>query len=253
MTDPLRTIIVDDERLARQALLDFLGRRDDIQVVATCADGHEAIRAIDEHDPDLVFLDIRMPEIDGFAVLEGMESARMPTVIFVTAHDDFALEAFNAAAVDYVLKPFDDERLARALDRARRMANGDPDRAVAVRRSAPTAGPPEGGHASRVKVRDGEHIQFVRVDEVEWFESDGNYVVLHQGENEPRIRSTLAGLEEALDPRRFVRVHRSAIINLDFLKEVQPWFSGDYLAIMIGGQHIRVSRRYKDQLLRDIF
>lgn len=252
MTDPLRTIIVDDEPLARQALLEFLGRRDDVQVVAACADGHEAIRAIDDHDPDLVFLDIQMPEIDGFGVLEGMESARMPTVIFVTAHGDYALQAFDAAAVDYVLKPFDDERLERALDRARRMAHGDPETAVAVR-STPHPGAPHRGHATRVKVRDGEHIQFVRVDDVEWFESDGNYVVLHQGEDETRIRSTLAGLEEALDPRRFVRVHRSAIINLDHLKEVQPWFSGDYLAIMINGQHIRVSRRYKDQLLRDIF
>lgn len=252
MTEPLRTIIVDDEPLAREALLGFLSRRNDVRVVATCADGQEAIRAIDDHDPDLVFLDIQMPEIDGFGVLEGIESARMPSVIFVTAHDDFALAAFDVAAVDYVLKPFDDERLTRAIDRARRMAEGDPERAVALR-NAPGAGPPRCGHATRVKVRDGEHIQFVRVDDVEWFESDGNYVVLHQGESESRIRSTLTGLDEALDPSRFVRVHRSAIINLDFLKEVQPWFSGDYLAIMIGGQHIRVSRRYKDQLLRDLF
>lgn len=252
MTDPLRTIVVDDEPLARQALLDFLGRRDDVQVVATCADGQEAIGAIDDHEPDLVFLDIQMPEIDGFAVLEGMASARMPIIIFVTAHDDFALQAFDAAAVDYVLKPFDDERLDRALDRALRMAQGDPERAVAIR-TPPPPGPPAGGHATRVKVRDGEHIQFVRVDEVEWFESDGNYVILHQGEDVSRIRSTLAGLGEALDPRRFVRVHRSAIVNLDHLKEVQPWFNGDYLAIMMNGRHIRVSRRYKDQLLRDIF
>lgn len=252
MKSILRTIIVDDEPLAREALVDCLSARDDVEIVAVCVDGPDAIEAIGKHDPDLLFLDVQMPEVSGFDVIDRLDSARVPLVVFVTAYDDFAMDAFHAAAVDYVLKPLDDERIARAVERAKRMADGD-DGAESAERPASAARGIDTGHATRVKVRDGDHIQFIRVDDVEWFEADGNYVVLHQKEGEARIRATLTSLEESLDPSSFVRVHRSAMINIEHLKEVQPWFSGDYLAIMLSGQHIRVSRRYRDHLLRDIF
>lgn len=251
---PLRAVLVDDEPLALQGLEDHLAGLDHVKVVATCSNGIEALEAVEIHGPDLLFLDVQMPEMTGFDVLEAMPGERVPAVVFVTAYDEFALNAFEAAAVDYLLKPLDRERVARAVARARRMVDsgtGEPEEVRLVlrhvremRRAAQ--------HASRLKVRDGDHIQFVPVEDVEWFEADGNYVILHQEEGDSRIRSTLTGLEESLDPDTFVRVHRSVILNLDRLREVQPWFSGDYLAIMKSGEQIRVSRRYKDQLLRDV-
>ena len=252
--DVIRTIVVDDEPLARQGLSEHLSRREDIEVVAQCADGVEAMDAIQTHDPDLVFLDIQMPEMTGFDLIERVGPDNMPAVIFVTAYDQFAIQAFEAAALDYVLKPLEKERIGRAVERARRLidAQGDPTDAVrALVRHVQEQGLAS-KPASRLKVRQGEHIHFIRVEDVEWFEAEGNYIVLHQGDGEDRIRSTLTGLEQQLDPDRFVRVHRSVILNLDHLKEVQPWFSGDYLAIMKNGKQIRVSRRYKDNLLRDV-
>lgn len=251
---PLRAVLVDDEPLALQGLADHLDRLDDVEVIATCSNGIQALEVVATRAPDVLFLDVQMPEMTGFDVLEQMPEEQIPAVVFVTAYDEFALNAFEAAAVDYVLKPLDEERVARAVAQARRMVDsGDREedgiRLVLqhvreMRRAA--------RHATRLKVREGDHIQFVPVDDVEWFEADANYVILHQGAGESRIRSTLSGLEESLDPDTFVRVHRSVIINLDHLKEVQPWFSGDYLAIMKSGEQIRVSRRYKDRLLRDV-
>lgn len=253
--EPMRAVIVDDEPLARQGLAAHLADRGDVEVVASCADGFEALQAVRDHDPDLVFVDVQMPEMTGFDLVRRLDGEAMPAVVFVTAHDEFALQAFEAAAIDYVLKPLEEERIARAVERARRLVetpggSRDALRELLRRVRERTAA---GRHASRLKVRTGDHIHFIRVEDVEWFESEGNYVVLHQRDGEARIRSTLTGLEEALDPDRFVRVHRSVIVNLDHLDEVQPWFSGDYLAIMKSGRQIRVSRRYKDQLLRDVF
>jgi two-component system LytT family response regulator len=252
---PIRAVIVDDEPLARQGLAAHLADRGDVVVVASCADGFEALRAVRDHEPDLVFVDVQMPEMTGFDLVRQIDADAMPAVVFVTAHDEFALEAFEAAAIDYVLKPLEEDRIARAVERARRLMDTPDGTRDALRdllhRVRERAEPER--HASRLKVRSGDHIHFIRVDEVEWFEAEGNYVVLHHGGEEARIRSTLTGLEEALDPDRFVRVHRSVIVNLDHLDEVQPWFSGDYLAIMKSGEQIRVSRRYKDQLLRDVF
>ena len=256
MTAAIRTIIVDDEPLARQGLAQYLEERDDIELVSSCPDGFAAMEAIEEHDPDLIFLDIQMPEMTGFDLIERVGADRMPTVVFVTAYNEHALAAFDAAAVDYVLKPVESKRIGEAVERAKRVigaGGGDASSLDAIIHRLRDEGPAAPRGATRLKVRNGEHIRFVRVDDIEWFEADGNYIVLHQGEEENRIRSTLTGLQEALDPSRFVRVHRSVIINIDHLKEVQPWFSGDYLAIMQNGEQIRVSRRYKDDLLRDVF
>lgn len=251
----LTAIIVDDEPLARQGLADHLLEMDDVDVVASCADGFQALEAIEAYDPDLMFLDVQMPEMTGFELLQRMDAEDLPAIIFVTAHDEFAVDAFEAAAADYVLKPLGRDRIRRAVDRARRLIQSDGrDQASiqALLQQLRGLGAPS-EHATRLKVRNGEHIEFIKVDDVEWFEADGNYIVLHQGEAEDRIRATLTGLEEALNPNQFVRVHRSVIVNLDHMKEVQPWFSGDYIAIMKSGEQIRVSRRYKDQLLRDVF
>lgn len=247
----VRAVIVDDEPLARDAVRLALQRAGGIEVVAECGDGEAAIRAITAHEPDLVFLDVQMPGLDGFDVIERVGVARMPTVVFVTAYDEYALRAFEVHALDYVLKPFDDDRFGEALARARerlaRERGGEAVRALAALLQERAAG---GGYAHRLMVEDDERIRFVPVAAIGYFEADRNYVWVHTRGERHRVRATLAGLLDQLDPRSFVRVHRSTVVNVDHIKEVQPWFGGDYVAILRDGGQLKVSRRYRDQLLR---
>lgn len=264
----MKVLIVDDEPLARDTVRDALKGEEDMRIVAECGDGEEAVAAVREHGPDLVFLDIRMPGLSGFEVLGELDGAT-PDIVFVTAHDEHALRAFEVNAVDYLLKPFTDERFRETMRRVRERSSGSVAasprqlrrllrRLEAGRDASPaeTAEPtegPVGEYARRFMVRSGERIRFVGADEIDWFEADGNYVVLHVGEEDHRVRATLSGMEEQLDPADFVRVHRSAIVNLDSVREVQPWFSGDYVAILTTGDRVKVSRTYRDTLLRDAF
>ena len=252
---PIRAIIVDDEPLARDSVRLALQRGGDVEVVAECGDGETAVRAITAHDPDVVFLDIQMPGLSGFDVLERIGVERMPPVIFVTAYDDYALRAFEVHALDYLLKPFDDARFADVLAHARGRLTGDPGGEAARALSGLLRGwaeqrPDARGYAHRLMVEDDERIRFVPVTAVEFLEAERNYVVVHAGGGRHRVRATLAGLLGQLDPRHFVRVHRSTVVNVDHIREVQPWFGGDYVAILRGGQRLKVSRRYRDQLLR---
>lgn len=251
---PVRAIIVDDEPFARDAIRLALRRTGGVEVVAECGEGEDAARAILAHDPDLVFLDVHMPGLDGFDVIERVGVDRMPPVVFVTAYDEHALRAFEVHALDYVLKPFDDARLAQAVSFAReriaREGNRSAAQALAVLLRERGNETPSGGYAQRIKVEHDERIRFVRVADVAYFEADRNYVRVHAGDAEHRIRAPLTRLLDRLDPRIFVRIHRSTVVNVEHIREVQPWFGGDYVAILLDGRQLKVSRRYRDALLR---
>jgi two-component system LytT family response regulator len=264
-TSRLRVALVDDEPLARAALRAALQPHDDIEVVGEARDGPEAVEFLRATPVDVVFLDVRMPGLDGFQVLEALESEQRPVVVFVTAFDDHALRAFDVHAVDYLVKPFDDARFESMLDHLRRRVEASRrgrlgDRLEALLQARP-GDRPAGGAAprettphTRIQVRAGDHIRFVDVADVRYIVTDGNHLMLHMTTGEPaRIRHTLKDLMEVLDPRRFVRIHRSTAVNLDHVREVQPWFSGDYVALMKGGEELRVSRHYRDDLLRTTF
>ena len=254
----LRVVIVDDEPLARDNVRLALEKELDIEVIAECADGEAAIEAIRELEPDIVFLDVQMPGTGGFDVVQEIGPEEMPAVVFVTAFDEHALRAFEVHALDYVLKPFDDERFADAVEHARRTLRARRDeesfrRGLSAMLNDVHGGPGEGGRsrfASRLMVRLRDRIHFVRTDEVDWFEAAGNYVRLHVGDRSHLIRSTMSAIEERLDPQQFVRIHRSTIVNVDRIKEIQPWAGGDYLAILKSGQQLRISRGYRDALLK---
>lgn len=249
----IRVVIVDDEPLARDAVRLALERAPGVTVVAECGDGEAAVGAIRAHAPDLVFLDVQMPGLDGFGVIERIGADRMPGVVFVTAYDEHALRAFEVHALDYVLKPFDDARFGDVLAHARRRLveerQGETARALAavLQEGAGTDGGP---WARRIMVEEDERLRFVPVEAIDYLEADANYVRIHAGGDEHRIRSSLSGLLERLDPRQFIRIHRSTAVNVDRIGEIQPWFGGDYLAILRDGRQLRVSRRYRAGLLR---
>jgi two-component system, LytTR family, response regulator len=252
--DPaLRVVIVDDEPLARDCVRLALAREEAVEVVAECPDGASAIEAILALDPDLVFLDVQMPGIDGFEVIARVGAERMPPVVFVTAYDEYALRAFEVHAIDYVLKPFDDSRFRAVVAHARSRVGTDArgEQSIPLERLLRDSGRvDEAGYARRVMVEADERIRFVPVEEVDYLEAEGNYVRLSTGATTYRIRTTLTGLLQQLDPARFVRIHRSTAVNLDWIQEIQPWFGGDFVAILRSGAKLRVSRRYRHGLLR---
>ncbi|HEX4167811.1 MAG TPA: LytTR family DNA-binding domain-containing protein [Bryobacteraceae bacterium] len=238
----IRALIIDDEPLARQSLRRFLRNHPDICVLDECGDGQSAVAAILSHKPDLVFLDVQMPEFDGFAVVNRVGVERMPATIFVTAHDQYALGAFDANALDYLLKPFGKSRFDRALDRARGRLVGHPDREMMrhlLQTIAKTAGKTR---LDRLPVTENGRIVFVKTREIQWIESAGNYVRLHVASRHHEIRETLTNLECKLNPDEFVRIHRSTIVNLHYIKEVHPWFHGYHLVLLENGRELRMSR-----------
>jgi two-component system, LytTR family, response regulator len=233
----IRAVIVDDEELARSVLREFLAAHPEVEVVAECANGFEAVRAVTELKPDLLFLDIQMPKLDGFEVLEliGNEVA----VIFVTAYDEFALRAFEVHAVDYLLKPFGAERLAESLDRAKsRLGRRE---SLPVKALVSTARPKE-GPAQRVLIRDGARVHVVPVDKLDYAQAQDDYVCLHSEGKEFLKEQTLAELETTLDPARFVRIHRSYLLNVERLTRVEPYGKDSRVAILADGTRLPVSR-----------
>jgi two-component system LytT family response regulator len=269
MSASLRVVIVDDEPLARDCVCLSLRAHTDVEIVGECASGEEAVASILELTPDLVFLDVQMPDLGGFEVIERIGPERMPPVIFVTAFDEHALDAFRVHALDYVLKPFDDIRVDEALAHARSHLAAQRDGELGRRLAAllgdrlPNAAsaPSTTGKATptaarsyitRFGVRHDDRTMFVLASAVDWFEADGNYVRLHVGATEHRLRTAVARLAHDLDPRQFVQIHRSMIVNLDRVREVQPWFGGDYVAILHDGRRLRVSRTFAPQVLRPL-
>jgi two-component system LytT family response regulator len=259
-TPPVRAIVVDDEPLARDCVRLALREHPGVRIVAECADGEEAVEAIRSQRPDLVFLDVQMPGMDGFDVIEEVGVEEMPVVIFVTAYDQHALKAFEIHAVDYVLKPFDDARFADSVAHAcERIRQADEvslaARLEGVLRELPARLQDEDGGdgwARRIMVRDRDRILFVPAEDVDWIEGAGNYVRIHAAGDSHLIRATLTGMAERLDPARFVRIHRSTIVNVDRIKEVQPWAGGDYIAILHDGETLKVSRGYREELLKPL-
>lgn len=267
---PVRTLIVDDEPLARTRLRELLGDEEDVQIVAECGNGSDAVAAIVREQPDLVLLDIQMPELDGFGVVRAVGVDRMPAVVFVTAHDEHAVAAFEVHAVDYVLKPVDQDRFAEALRRAKHRiaaaaagaAGRDAERdlrqrlaalvaevsaAVASGAATPPAGSPVAGSGGvpRLAVKGEGRVVFVRTPDVDWIEAMDNYVRLHVGREVHVMRETLSSLETRLSGSTFLRIHRSTIVNVDRIREVQPWFAGDYVVILADGTKLTTGRRYR--------
>jgi two-component system LytT family response regulator len=260
----LRVLIVDDEPLARDNLRIALQSLSDVQVVGESIDGESAVEAIDSLDPDVVLLDVQMPGLDGFGVVDRVGVSNMPTVVFVTAFDAHAVRAFQVHALDYILKPFDDTRLREVLDRVREhhrdRRDGQRARQLAALLSTwgdeVASNTESNGSAtarqyiSRLTVRSDDRIRYVTCSDVEYFQADGNYIAIHAKGEAHRIRMAIGSLVDQLDPAMFVRIHRSTIVNLDRVREVQPWFGGDYIAIMQSGVKLRVSRARASSLLK---
>lgn len=246
----LRVLIVDDELLARERVRDLLARHGDIQIVGECANGYEAAAILECARTDLMFLDVQMPEADGFAAIESVRPDRLPYVIFITAFDQYAVRAFEINALDYLLKPFDRERFDHALERARGAINMRKDESLRhkIIQVLECVKPPN-AHIERLIVKNNGHIAFVKTEEIDWIESEGNYVRLHTGKESHLLRETITALENCLDPKRFLRVHRSTIVNVDRVKELQSWFHGEYKIIMRDGAELMLSRNYRDRLI----
>jgi two-component system, LytTR family, response regulator len=242
----IRVLIVDDEPIARRGIRQQLRGEADLEVIGEYGDGAAAIDAITELAPDLVFLDIQMPEVGGFDVVEAIGVARMPAVVFVTAYDEHALRAFDVHAVDYVLKPIDRHRFRTAVERARRRladAPGQLDRRIAA--ALGELGRPAHDYAKRLAIKGDGRVILVDVDEVDRLETAGNYVEVHSGARHHLVRETMASLEARLDPARFVRVSRSSIVNADRVRELQPMFNGDFVVVLRDGTKVAGSRRYR--------
>jgi two-component system, LytTR family, response regulator len=245
----LTTLIVDDEPLARERLLGLLSNETDIEVLGQCRDGEEAVSAIHERHPDLVLLDVEMPRMDGFEVIDTIGPERMPMVIFVTAYDQHAIKAFQVRALDYLLKPFDRERFSDALQRARTQiesqTNGDLGKRLLalmkdMKRDAPKT--------DRLVVKSGGRLFFLRADEIDWIEAAGNYVRLHVGNQSHLLRETMNAIESRLDPERFFRIHRCRIVNVERIQEMQPWLNGEYSVVLRTGVRLTLSRGYREKL-----
>jgi two-component system LytT family response regulator len=247
----IRTIIVDDEAPARTRIRQLLKQEADFTLIAECTNGSQAVDVIQREKPDLAFLDVQMPRLNGLEVCQTLANAgtALPMVIFVTAYDAYALKAFEVHAVDYLLKPFDQERFAQALSHARqqfansKQAVAQSRLAAVLEQLAPGAKKPD-----RLVFKENGRIIFIRPETIDWIEADGNYVRLHAGDGSHYIRETLHNLEAQLPAEQFMRISRSIVVNLDRVKELQPMFYGDYSVILVDGSRLSMSRSYRDRL-----
>jgi two-component system LytT family response regulator len=244
----IQALIVDDERLARKRIRSLLKNERDVEVVGECADGAGALAAIRKQTPDLVFLDVQMPEMDGFQVLQAVGAQQMPAVVFVTAYDKYALRAFEVHALDYLLKPFDEDRFGEALRRAKEQVLGGSNGELHGRLLALIEHLRSGErYVDRLLVKASGRVLFLKTEDIDWIEAAGNYVRLHVGKESHLLRETMNTIETRLDPAHFLRIHRSTIVNLDRIKEMQPWFSGEYVVLLKDGTELRLSRGYRDK------
>ncbi|CAA9538984.1 MAG: Two-component transcriptional response regulator, LuxR family [uncultured Sphingosinicella sp.] len=260
----IRTILVDDEPLAIQGLRLRLERHEDVEIVETCSNGREAIRSIKTHKPDLVFLDIQMPGFDGFSVIQGLMEVEPPLFVFVTAYSDHAIRAFQAQATDYLMKPVEEQRLADTLERIRqRLAERRGVEEVGRLKEVLAEVAPESmdvdgvedAHSSNryeklINIKDRGQIFRVDVDTIEKIDAAGDYMCIYTGDNTLILRETMKDLEKRLDPRRFQRVHRSTIVNLDLVRQVKPHTNGECFLVLDSGSQVKVSRSYRDVVAR---
>jgi len=258
----IRALVVDDESLAREALLVMLGGDPEIEVIAECRNGREAVQIIREQSPDIVFLDIQMPEMDGFQVIEDVGTKQMPVTVFVTAYDKHALRAFEAHALDYLLKPFDHERFNTALQRAKTFVrqqklgeiseslfavlqdmNADSDELPSETDKGAQKEP-----VDRVVIKSGGRIYFLKTEEIDWVEGAGDYLTLHSGSQTHLIRETMGNFHAKLDSQKFLRIHRSTIVNIERIKDIKPLFKGEYVITLTSGKRLKSSRGYRHEL-----
>jgi two-component system, LytTR family, response regulator len=249
--DRIRALIIDDEPLARQRVRGLLEREPDVEIAGECIDGVDAVEAIRSLHPDLIFLDVQMPEVDGFAVLERLTPDEMPLVIFVTAFDEHAVRAFEAHALDYLLKPFEDDRFREALRRAQSRPERKEDAVRRVMEMLEDVGGVRDG-VKRIMIKTGGHITFLRSAEVEWVEAQGDYVSLHSQGKKHLIRENIGDMERQLSPASFVRIHRSTIVNVARIKELQPLFHGDYQVILQDGTRLTMSRSFRERFFQRV-
>ncbi len=263
----IRTILVDDEPLAVQGLQLRLERHEDVEIVETCSNGREAIRAIKTHKPDLVFLDIQMPGFDGFSVIQGLMEVEPPLFVFVTAYSDHALRGFETGAIDYLMKPVEEERLADTMERVRQrlaekrsaeeagklkevLAEVAPDAVENVAEASADDAPSSNRYEKLINIKDRGQIFRVDVDSIEKIDAAGDYMCIYTGDNTLILRETMKDLEKRLDPRRFQRVHRSTIVNLDLVRQVKPHTNGECFLVLDSGSQVKVSRSYRDVVAR---
>ena len=244
-----RTLIADDEPLARERLRQLLSEQPEIELIGECADGRQAVEAIHKNSPDLIFLDIQMPELNGFEVLEAISAEPMPVIVFVTAHDQFALKAFEVHAVDYLLKPFDRDRFGSALRRALQQVRSreDPARVeaqAAVLSEMQSPAKP----LDRLAVKSGGRIRILRIVDIAWIEAAHNYVEIHEEKQSHLLRGTISAIEQKLPADKFVRISRSVIVNVEKVKELEPHFYGEYTITLQNGKRLTLSRRYRNKL-----
>jgi two-component system LytT family response regulator len=254
MSGVLRVVVADDELLARQRIRRLLRREPEVRIVAECADGPATVTAVLRESPDLLFLDVQMPELDGFGVLQALPAERVPVTVFVTAFDQYALRAFEAQALDYLLKPFTEARFRTAFERARaRIGVAEPGERILrlleqLRREQDELRQRLEGAGSwleRVLIREEGRVTAVPVEEIDYLEAARNHVRIHVGKTSHLLREPLTALEARLDPARFGRIHRSTIVNLDRVAEIEPWFSGDCNVVLRGGTRLRLSRSHR--------
>jgi len=240
--EQIRVLIVDDERLSRQRLRRLLAAEPDIAIVAECGNAAAALEALAARHVDLLFLDVQMPQMDGFQFLDSLDDGR-PVVVFVTAYDDYAVRAFDVRALDYLLKPFEPARFAKTLERARQE--------VELRRSSRPAGGVAPLVRTHLPVKTSGRILFLRMEEIDSIEAADNYVRIHMGSGEAHlVRETMNAMQARLDPARFLRIHRSTIVNVARVRELRPWFHGDYIVLLANGRQLTLSRSYRDNVLR---
>ncbi len=244
----IRTLVVDDEPIARARVVALLRDESDIEVVGECSSAHQALTAIATTSPDLLFLDIQMPEGDGLDLARTLQVHGMPAVVFVTAYDEYALKAFEVHALDYLLKPFSAERFRSALGHAREHVSHRRKQAELSPSAAPQVARDNGLRRQRLMIKAGGRIHFVRMGEIDWCEAAGNYVRVHVGPQEHLVRDTMAHLESQLDPQQFVRIHRSTIVNVDRIQEMQSSFNGEYVVLLRTGMRLTLSRGYRDAI-----
>jgi len=258
---PLRAIVVDDEKLARRGLSLRLAEFPQIEVIAECANGHEALEVIGAESPDLVFLDIQMPGMDGFALVCELQSDSMPLIIFVTAFDQYAIDAFKVHAVDYILKPIDAERLEEAVERAvirhSQESAGTKESLMALvsgRNDASSAkelmSNDTGGKTwpDRLTIKDGNEYQFIRIADIQWVDAAGDYMCVHAAGKTHIMRTTMKRLENSLNPDTFIRVHRSSIVNTNAIASAASHLNGEYVLTLDGGAKLKVSRSCRDKI-----
>jgi len=242
---PLRVLIVDDERPARDKLKILLSQEPDIKVISECGNGAAALSALSELKPDLLLLDIQLPDTDGFSLLKALPSEKLPFVIFTTAYDQYAIKAFDAHALDYLLKPFDYERLKEALHRARLAIRTQNDRMLTDRLLKILQGSSSTPVSRRLLIRSGGRVVFLAYDEIEWIDAAANYVRVNAGKVSYMLRGSIGSIAEKLPAEQFVRIHRSTVVNARLIKELQPCNSGEFIVVLRNGKELSCSRGYR--------